>query len=370
MKIIPFQAVIPDLSKIEATEAFFNSVKEEYPKYSSQNLFKKTGLDAFYVYEITTINSVHTGVVAALDLDDYRDGKVKKHENTLLEKEKIQMTLLLERKAMVKPILLTYKHAERIEAKLELIKNSNDPFYEIYFNKIKQHHRFWQVATLDEITAFQQLFEENIACCYLGDGHHRLSSNLLLDHNVPYNGKEKFDEALCAFFADAELVVQPFHRVFKDPDISEADIINKVKSYAEQVDLDQNIPSQKGEWSMCIKGKWSSWRWKNELVESYRSNRHVVLDVDILNDKILHEALGVEDIRKDKRIAYVEGNKAISSLVKMSAAGVSFRLFPVDIEDLMIISDDGDIMPPKSTFFEPRMLNGLLVQELPDALLG
>jgi uncharacterized protein (DUF1015 family) len=368
MKIIPFPAIVPDLGKITADEAFFNSVKKEYLGYAQKGLFQKSGVDAFYIYEIQTRFSSHIGVVAALDLDDYREGKVKKHENTLLEKEKVQMELLLHRKAMVKPILLTYRHSEAIDKALVEIRKNAKPFFEVNFEKIKQKHLFWQLTDADTIAEIKTLFENNIPCCYLADGHHRLSSNLLLEHQIQYNGKDKFDEALCAFFADSQLLVKPFHRVFSAPNINESDVISAISAYADSIQPRTNAPAQKGEWSMCIKGKWSSWRWKNEVVDTYRANRHVVLDVDILNDKILHEALGVEDIRSDRRISYVEEKRGTAALEKLSHSGVVFRLYPVDIEDLMTISDDNDIMPPKSTFFEPRLLNGLLIQELPEGI--
>ncbi len=368
MRIIPFPAIIPDLKKITPNEAFFNSVKKNYLTYNDSGMFKKTGVDAIYVYEIQTRFSSHTGVVAALDLDDYREGKVKKHENTIHEKEKVQMDLLLRRKAMVKPILLTYRHSDEIDQTLVGIRSNSQPMFEVTFDKIRQKHRFWQLTDSTVIAAIKKLFEKNIPCCYLADGHHRLTSNLHLDHNIPYNGKDKFDEALCAFFADSQLLVKPFHRVFRNADIEESVLINGVSAYADKIELPGNAPTRKGEWSMCVNGNWTSWRWKDSLTEAYRTNRHVVLDVDILNDKILHEALGVEDIRSDKRISYVEGKRSASALAKMSLGGVAFRLFPVDIDDLMTISDDDDIMPPKSTFFEPRLLNGLLIQELPEAI--
>ena len=368
MKIIPFPAIIPDLDKITANEAFFNSVKKNYRGYADGGLFKNTGVDALYVYEIKTRFSSHTGLVAALDLDEYRSGKVKKHEKTIHEKEELQLELLVRRKAMVKPILMTYRHSEEIDEALTNVKNSSEPILQIDFEKIKQKHLFWQLTDPVVIAGIRQLFEKNIPCCYLADGHHRLTSNLHLDHQIPYNGKDKFDEALCAFFADSQLLVRPFHRVFKDSQISDAELMARISQYAEQNVLPGNAPLKKGEWSMCLNGKWSSWHWKTEVVEAYRNNRHVVLDVDILNDKILHEALGVEDIRHDKRISYIEGTRRVAALEKISFTGIVFRLFPVDIEDLMTISDDDDIMPPKSTFFEPRMINGLLVQPLPDAI--
>lgn len=365
MNIFPIQAVLPNLSKIEVNDAFFETVKEEYPKYVAQNLFYLSSFKGIYIYEISTPNNLHYGIIAALDLDDVRNGKVKKHEKTLIAKEKTQLNLLIERGAMVKPVLLTYPKLDTLQDLMQELIQQNPVFHEVFFPESEQKHRFWLIKEISDIQKIQSEFKK-IEKLYVADGHHRLTANLHFEEKAQeLHINEKFNEVFCAFFADYQLNIAAFNRLVKAITIPTEEIIQKIKEFADLIDSSTNYPQQKGEWKMCIDSEWTTWRWKEPIL-NFRGKGKVNLDVDILNEFVFKQIFNIEDIRKDKRLAYLDASYQFNDLINESKKGIVFSLYPVEIHDLFKIADEDGTMPPKSTWFEPRMKNGLLVQEIPE----
>jgi uncharacterized protein (DUF1015 family) len=362
MNIHPFKAVIPNLTKITADEAFFDSVREKYTQYCEEELFLNVEEEAIYLYEIQSRTGVHYGVVASLDLNDYKAGKVKKHEKTLVEKEKKQMELLLERGAMVKPVLLTHPNNSFLRGTIVNWASEKPVFYSIYFEKNKETHRFWKISDSAEIVQLQDIFQKEIPKCYVADGHHRLAANLHFEELDDAEGIN--DDVLCAFFSTYDLRIEAFNRFIENVDVLGLDFIKKLQQIATPLTNKQKEPNKKGCWGTWIDGAYTLWEWKAETIAAFQTEGKTVLDVDILNEKVFRDILGIEDVRKDKRIKYIEGSWGDDYLRKRSADGVSFSLYPVDIQDLIAVSEADGVMPPKSTWFEPRMKNGLLVQEI------
>lgn len=362
MNIHPFKAVIPDLNKIVTDDVFFDSVREKYAQYREEQLFLNVAEEAIFLYEIQTRTQLHFGVVASLDLDDYRAGKVKKHEKTLVEKEKTQMKLLLERGAMVKPVLLTHQDSSILRGKIIDWSSRMPVFHQVYFEKNKETHRFWKISEPTQITELQDIFQKEIPKCYVADGHHRLAANLHFEEISAT--KDIKDDVLCAFFATLDLRIAPFNRLVENVDVLGLDFIKKLRQIANPLTHKHGEPNKKGRWGTWINEQYTLWEWKAETIAPFQAEGKTDLDVDILNEKVFKEILGIKDIRKDKSIKYIEGNLSDDYLRKRSTEGVAFSLYPVDIQDLIAISDADGIMPPKSTWFEPRMKNGLLVQEI------
>jgi uncharacterized protein (DUF1015 family) len=178
------------------------------------------------------------------------------------------------------------------------------------------------------------------------------------------DAKDINDDVLCAFFATYDLRIEAFNRFIENVDLLGLDFIKKLEQIAIPLTNRQNAPDKKGRWGTWIAGEYTLWEWKTETLAAFQANGKIVLDVDILNEKIFREILGIEDVRKDKRIKYLEANNDTDFLRKKSTNGICFSLYPVDIQDLIAVSDADGIMPPKSTWFEPRMKNGLLIQEI------
>ena len=366
MKIQAFRAILPVLTKIDASEAFFESVREKFIPYEKAGFFQEEKEKAVYFYEIKNETRSHFGVVAALDLADFKDGKIKKHEKTLLEKERQQMALLVERGAMVKPVLLTYRAVPLLQNFMKTYTSENEPYITYSFQNGKEIHRFWKINEVEKITKLQDFFKNNIPFTYVADGHHRLTTNVLLHKTMQAEGEgEYYNQIYCAFFADEDLAIGAFNR---GVNIDVEDFLTKIKNVADELENTNAKPIAKYHFSVFYKNEWKSFTWKKEILDAFEATGKVLLDVDILNEKVLKNILDIKDIRKDERILYVEGAKGTAALEKIcqeNAAKIAFSLFPVAIEDLMKVSDEDGTMPPKSTFFEPRMKNGIMIQGLP-----
>lgn len=365
MNILPIKAVLPDLNKIKVNDAFFETVKEDYPKYVAKEMFYPNTEKGIYIYAIETTHSRHLGIIAALDLDDVRKGNVKKHEKTLVSKEKTQLNLLIERGAMVKPVLLTFPKLDSLSILIQELINDYSIFHEIYFPDSKQTHQFWLIKEQQDIQKIQSELKK-IEKLYVADGHHRLNANLHFEDKAQeLHIDNRFDEIFCAFFDSSQLKISAFNRVVKQISMPKKEILQKINEIAYPIKSNAPYPQQKGEWKMCIDNEWTTWHWKENVI-NLRGKNKINLDVDILNEAIFKHIFNIEDIRTDKRIGYLDASFQFEELSKESEKGIVFSLFPVAIQDLFKIADEDGIMPPKSTWFEPRMKNGLLVQEIPE----
>ena len=368
MRIKPFQAVYPNLNFITSPDEFFGTVKERYPEYRESGFFNKTAQESLYVYQIKAPHRVYTGIIACTDVRDYLDGKIKKHENTLAAKEQQQMHLMLQRGAIVKPILLTYPDVPKLNKLILKITKQQEAFYEVLFEKQNQVHSFWELSDGQQIQQIQDLFKAKIPETYIADGHHRTSTTALMHKRLGHQkGEPNYDQVLCAFFPSKELDVHDYNRVVDGlTDMSLTTFMAKISQIFEiEILKKERKPKEKHEIVMYVNREWFALRWKTKVLKAYK-NEKVLLDVTLLNEKVLHDIIGITDVRTDLRVKYVEGPKGVEDIrnkTNKSDTKIGFMLYPVRLEDLMTIADAEQVMPPKSTWFEPRIKNGLIVQE-------
>ena len=370
MRIKPFQAVYPDFDFIASPDSFFGTVKQDYPEYSKNGFFKKTAQEAIYICQIKNKRRSYTGIITCTDILDYIDGKIKKHENTIAAKEQQQMHLLIARTAMVKPILICYPDVEEINTLIKKYIKSNEKFYSTTFETNQETHNFWEVNDGDTIQKLQELFEQKIPESYIADGHHRCAATALLHTRTQDKKNAKAcNELLSAYFPSSELEIHDFNRV-----VEAISNTCSLTHFMARLSLVCDIelmkkpakPSKKHEMSLYINQEWYKIVWKKSVLKKYKKEK-VNLDATLLDEKVLKEIIGIEDIRTDLRIKYIEGPKGIDDIVNRCNKNenrIAFFLYPVQLKDLMTIADDNKIMPPKSTWFEPRMKNGLLVKDI------
>lgn len=368
MHIKPFQAVYPNLDFITSPDSFFNSVREEYLEYYHSGFFTKTAQEALFIYRIKDPVRQYTGLIACADIRDYLAGNIKQHEHTLAAKEQQQMQLMLRRRAAVKPVLLAYKQVEAINQWIERYILRRDPFFEIRSEENGEYHFLWEVRDGQSIRALQDLFEQHVPCAYIADGHHRTSTTSLM-YSKALDGKHQGDYhlLLCALFPSSDIDILDFNRVvFGLNGHSAPAFMAHIARYFEIGLLDgPRKPAEKHEITMLLNREWYSLRWKEHVLLEYH-DEEVVLDAMLLDEKVLARILGVEDVRTDHRILYLEGPKGLEGIQNAVAKGeeaVAFCLYPVKLEELMKVADAGKVMPPKSTWVEPRIKNGLIVQE-------
>ncbi len=368
MQIRPFKAVYPDPDYITSSDSFFKGIKENYPEYRRSGLYQGFAELGYYVYRIKYSDHAFVGMIAIADLRDYLVGKIKKHENTLADKEQIHLNLLLKNKAIVKPVLLTHKPIPHLTNLLHDWVNQHEPEFTVHFEAEHQDHSFWPITDKGLIDRLTQIFAEDVRESYIADGHHRSSSlNLLYER---FNGREKsgsFSGLMCAFFSSDEVEILDFNRIIDVfVELSPTVFMARLSQVMHIEIVDQPVkPSRSHEMSMYLHREWYLLRWKQEVLDLY-AQRSVILDTHLFNDEILTKILQVNDVRTDDRVNYfpgVYGLEAFRHQVNQSEARVGICLYPISLDDMMTISDEGSVLPPKSTWFQPRMKNGIIVHE-------
>ncbi len=369
MQIRAFRAVYPRKKLITSPDSFFGKVKEEYPVFRESGFFKQRKRAGLYIYRIDETLRSYTGLLVLASMDDYLEGRIKIHEHTLAAKEQRQIQLLMHRKAVVKPVLLTYRGIDAIDKLIKKQLAEKDPFMHYYFEEEDEHHWIWEVKEEKAIKKFQKLFAEKVPTAYIADGHHRTAAMALLREQAEAEGlSSSYNQLLSAFFPTRELDVFEFNRIVSNTNgLSPSRLIAQLSKLARVEVLEQyEPPRKKHEWLLLLNKEWFRLQWREDVLKT-QTGEEALLDVSLLNELVLHKLLGIEDPRTDARLKYIEGPKGIEAfqqMVNKAENRLGFVLFPIDLEDFLHIADVGKVLPPKSTWFEPRMRNGLLVHDL------
>lgn len=365
MKISPFKATYPNIDVVPPTNDFFDSVKLRYDEYVRMGFYKAAGKEAIYIYQIKDkFQRKYTGIVVCTDVQDFYNNNMRKHEKTIVNKEDIQGILLQKRGAAIKPVLLTHPSVPELEKLLDDYIDSHKKFYVLEVGNEK--HRFWQVTESPIIEQIQNIFETQLQHTYIADGHHRSASFAALHEKMP---NDKTKKILTAYFPISNLEIKEQSRWIKTLNgLSPEEFIEKLRDLFKVKVIKKGAkPYSKFELTMYLDGQWYQLYWKKTGLKGFDKDM-VLLDVHLLNERVLKSILDINNIRTDNRISYVDGSKSIAEIETLTHAndteGVVFCLYPVAFEDLQKIADTQGTLPPKSTFFEPRMKNGLLVYEL------
>lgn len=369
MKLIPFKAVYPNLDLIASSESFFGTVKSQFVEYKKSGFFKKSESESIFVYKLDTSISSHLGVVACTDIQDILDGKVLKHENTLAPKEQQMMNLMLQNHAMVKPVLLAHDKVDQLEVVLNNIVENKKVFFEVDFEESGEKHSFWELGESPEAKVIIKLFKNNVKKCYIADGHHRVKTALIL-HQTD-NKNEMMDTRIKSVFSiyfswnnlriyDFNRCVEVFQSISPFHFLVNLSHVCKIK----KINLGRK-PKKKHQMTMLIYGEWYRLEWKKQILKKHKEEP-VLFDTFLLNEYVLKKIVGIEDVRDDLRVIYIDGVVGIPGLtevVSKSENRVGFCMFPISVANLKEVADRGLTLPPKSTWFEPRVRNGLLVKE-------
>lgn len=367
MTIYPFQAMFPRLDLTGNLFTFCERAKDDFPTRRDEGVYQFFEQPAVYVYQIETPARTHTGLVALNDIRDFSAGKVKKHEKTLTAREEQYHELLREWRAMIKPVLLTFAPNPAISEAFQQVTVNARPNLEADFPEDHQVHRIWAVTDPATIAHLQDLFANQLHDTYIADGHHRTTTTANLYEQFGSTSPEglDFSRLFCAWFDAGQLDILDFNRVVAALDDLSADALLEKIRQSFRVELLPALrkPTHKHEITMWLNGQAWALHWTPDPADT-----SVILDVTVLNEYILTPHVGISDVRTDKRISYVEGSKGTAGIEAAVAANparlVGFMLYPVAFADMVSIADQGGVMPPKSTYFEPRMKSGLLVQGL------
>ena len=242
------------------------------------------------------------------------------------------------------------------------------PGFEMYFEEAGEAHRFWAIREEEDMAFLQELFKEQIPMTYIADGHHRISATTLLHERSMTNPTiAPHGKILSSFFPVSELEVHDYNRVIHSlENISMATFMARISQVFDIEPMSEGVkPTEKHELTMYVAREWFRLKWRPHVLEPYEKEG-VVLDTTLLNEKVLSEILEIKDVRTDPRIEYIEGPKGLLSITKRvnrDEHSVGFCLYPLSLEELIHIAEADKVLPPKSTWIEPRMKNGLIVKE-------
>ena len=346
-------------------EKRFKAVASKYQDFKHDQILIEEEHPVFYLYEIQSKGQTFTGIIAGTSVKDYQNNVIKKHEDTLQYRVELFKDYLHQTNFNTEPVLITYPDSVEINTFIALRKKSK-PVYE-YSTTNKEKHTLWKIDTQSEVDWLQEHFE-NIPNLYIADGHHRSASAELLFEQDKHLGNENLNYFMSFLIAESNVKIYEFNRLIRDLNgLSKDTFIKKLSEHFVIVAKDQEIwkPQNKFEFGMYLDGSFYALFYKKENHQqaSILDN----LDAQILYDKVLFPLLGIEDLRNDERIDYIPGKQSISVIKDLIDEGefeVGFMLYPSDINEIKALADNNLIMPPKSTYIEPKFRSGLVVYEL------
>jgi len=355
----------------EHDESVYNKAKENFGKFREKKWLVPDEKDCLYIYAQTMIGKTQYGIVGCAGVADYMNGIIKKHELTRKDKEEDRMKHVRITNANMEPVFFTYPAVKEIDEIVSNIVENNAPEYDFTSNDGFGHH-FWVIKDDHTINKLIGLFK-NVPFTYVADGHHRTAAAALVGNekkknNPNHTGNEEYNFFLAVHFPDNQLTIIDYNRVVKDlNNLSPDEFLKKLEQVftVELKGADVYKPHKLHNFGLYMEGKWYSLTAKPG---TYNDEDPIgVLDVTILSKLVLDEILGIKDLRTDKRIDFVGGIRGLGELKKRVDSGemkAAFALYPVSMDQLINIADTGNIMPPKTTWFEPKLRSGLVVHSL------
>lgn len=355
----------------EHEEKVYNKAAENFAMFRQKGWLKQDDQENYYVYAQTMNGKTQYGLVVCAYVDDYMTGVIKKHELTRRDKEEDRMKHVRVNNANIEPVFFAYPAKEEIN---RIVKKYTDakPVYSFIAELDGFGHDFWIIDQEADIKRITELFAE-MPALYIADGHHRSAAAALVGaekarQNPNHRGDEEYNYFMAVCFPDDQLTIIDYNRVVKDLNgLTDEQFLAKLAEHFEVEDKGTEIykPAELHNFSLYLSGRWYSLTAKEG---TYNDHDPIgVLDVTISSNLILDEILGIKDLRSDKRIDFVGGIRGLGELKKRVDSGemrVALALYPVSMKQLIDIADSGNIMPPKTTWFEPKLRSGLVIHEL------
>lgn len=355
---------LPDGTHIYSDEVYAKA-QTNFEKLRKECPLEKEAEPSLYLYRLIMGNHEQIGVVGCCSVEEYDRDVIRKHERTRRDKEDDRTRHILVLRAQTGPVFLTYRATSTIDSLVTGARTS-EPLYDFVAND-DIRHTVWRVPNAEPLV---EAFAE-VPYLYIADGHHRAASASraraeLKESGFAFIGSEEYNFFQCVLFPDNQLQILPYNRIVRDLNgLSKEEFLDRVGQSFQLTENGSPSPQAPGQWSMYLDGQWFGL----ELSADATKPSGVVesLDVSMLQDRLLDPILGIKDVRTDKRIDFVggiRGTEELEQLVNDGKAAVAFSLFATTIDDLLKVSDAGEIMPPKSTWFEPKLRDGLLSHEI------
>ena len=366
LKIDRAETQFDDSTDTYAPEVYAKA-KELFEEALADKTFITDTDKTYYIYALTMDKRTQTGIVACASIDDYLNNVIKKHENTRADKEVDRITHVDTLSAQTGPIFLAYRADSVINDAVKKTKE-NKALYD-FISPDGIRHQVWKMTDITLVENVRKAFE-GIDSVYIADGHHRAASAVKVGlkrrrENSGYTGNEEFNYFLSVLFPDEELMILPYNRVVKDLNgYTQEEFLNKIKEKFDMAESDRQVsPDKKGTFGMYLGGKWYKLTAHKDIMSDDPVDG---LDVAVLQDNLLAPVLGLGDPKTDKRIDFVGGIRGLSELEKRCREDcvVAFSMYATSIAELFAVADAGKLMPPKSTWFEPKLRSGLFIHRI------
>ncbi|KXB65947.1 hypothetical protein HMPREF1863_01158 [Aedoeadaptatus coxii] len=360
------QVDLPEATVEGEVEGSVNKIgKQHFDRMQEEGLFYREEAPCLYVYELERDGYRQRGLMCLASVDDYLDDKIKKHEKTRREKEENRVDHIDTLDAQTGPIFLTYRNQKAIDALIDEAMKK-EPL--AFTTDDDTTHRLW---TIDDGSVIGEIVEnfKSLDALYIADGHHRSASAVRVGEMRrkaygPGNDETPYNYFMAIVYPAEELKVYDYNRVVADLNgLTLEEFLEKIgDNFSVEEEKAEVHPREKGEFGMFVDGKWYRLRYKGEAIDDVIEG----LDVSILQNFLLAPVLGIGDPRSDKRIDFVGGVRGLKELERRVKEDmtVAFSMFPTSLDDLMVVADAGKVMPPKSTWFEPKPRSGLFIHPL------
>ncbi len=354
------------------SETVYNKAVENLKMFQEKGYLVQDEEARFYIYAQTMDGRTQYGIVGCAACKDYENGIIKKHELTRPDKEEDRMILTRYTNANIEPVFFSYKAVPEIDEIVSNIVKNEKAEYDFVAEDGFGHH-FWPVYDKATNDRLEQLFAEKVPFTYVADGHHRTAAAGRIGaeyagKNPNHTGNEEYNYFMAVHFPDNQLQIIDYNRVVKDLNgLSKEDFIEKMKADFDVEEMGSDIykPAKLHEFSMYMDGKWYKMTAKSH---AYDDNDPIgVLDVTVLSEHVFDKLLDIKDLRRSNRIDFVGGIRGLGELKRRVDNGemqAAFALYPVSMQQLIDIADSGNIMPPKTTWFEPKLRSGLVIHKL------
>lgn len=362
---------LPEIDDVHSQEVYDKSV-ENFALWQERGWLVQDSDPHFYIYAQTMNGRTQYGIMACAAVDDYLNGIIKKHELTRPDKEEDRMVHIRANNANIEPVFLAYPAVEEIDAIVTNIVSTQPAEYDFTSEDGFGHH-FWVVWDAETNKRIEELFATKVPYTYIADGHHRTAAAARVGEEIRsqypnYKGDEEFNFFMAVHFPDNQLQIIDYNRVIKDLNgLTLEQLLEQLSKNFKVTNRGSEIykPSKLHEFSMYLNGEWYS---LEAYSNTYNDNDPIgVLDVTILTEQVLSPIFDIQDLRRSTRIEFVGGIRGLGELKRRVDNGemaVAFALYPVSMKQLITIADSGNIMPPKTTWFEPKLRSGLAIHLL------
>ncbi|HEU5459300.1 MAG TPA: DUF1015 family protein [Pyrinomonadaceae bacterium] len=347
------------------SDAVYRKAVENFEKLISTAPLEQESEPSLYLYRLIMGKHEQVGIVACCSIDEYDNSTIRKHERTRRDKEDDRTRHMLMLRAQTGPVFLTYRNRAEIDEQVSAAITKESLFDLTAADGVR--HTIWR---LDDTDSLVKSFK-SVPLLYIADGHHRAASASraraeLREQSFAHTGKEDYNYFLTVIFPDSQMQILAYNRTVRDLNgLSKEQFLDAIKTPFTVTEDTSPEPEKRGRWSMYLDGKWYGLQLSPDT--TLPVGTVASLDVSVLQDRLLDPILGIKDVRTDKRIDFIgglRGTKELERLVNEGKAAVAFSLYPTTVEQLLMVSDANEIMPPKSTWFEPKLRDGLLIHTI------